>query len=85
MTYTYDRDGRIQVEEKDQIKARLGRSPDLEDALMCTYAHPVAVVPKTLSGVPASLLSAVQGSMHRRGTDYDPYERFAEEQKRSHG
>ena len=29
------------LEDKAQIKARLGRSPDLADALALTFAHPV--------------------------------------------
>lgn len=32
--------GKLQLEEKDMIKARLGRSPDLADALALTFAMP---------------------------------------------
>jgi hypothetical protein len=38
-TYTFV-NGRFQLEDKDQIKARLGRSPDLADALALTFAVP---------------------------------------------
>ena len=38
-TYTFV-NGVFQLEEKDQIKARLGRSPDLADALFETFAIP---------------------------------------------
>jgi phage terminase large subunit len=38
-TYTF-RNGKFQIEEKDQIKDRLGRSPDLADALALTFALP---------------------------------------------
>ena len=38
-TYTFH-GGQFQLEEKDQIKARLGRSPDLADALALTFAIP---------------------------------------------
>lgn len=38
-TYTFH-NGVFQLEEKDQIKKRLGRSPDLADALALTYALP---------------------------------------------
>lgn len=69
--YTLALDGRIQIEEKAQIKARLGRSPDLEDALGCTFAYPVHVVRKTLHGYPE--LSELIGQ--RSQTDYDPYTR----------
>jgi hypothetical protein len=33
--------GRLQIEEKDQIKKRLHRSPDLADALALTFTQPV--------------------------------------------
>jgi len=38
-TYTYV-NGKFLLEEKDQIKARIGRSPDLADALALTFALP---------------------------------------------
>ncbi len=37
----YDRRGRLQLEEKDELKKRLGRSPDKGDALALTFAEPV--------------------------------------------
>lgn len=40
-TYFYKGD-KIQIESKDQIKDRLGRSPDIADALALTFAFPVA-------------------------------------------
>jgi phage terminase large subunit len=40
VTYWFKGD-QIQVEAKDQIKVRLGRSPDKFDALACTFAFPV--------------------------------------------
>lgn len=39
-TYTVREDGKFQIEAKDQIKERLGRSPDLADALALTFAMP---------------------------------------------
>lgn len=36
--YKYDRYGRRQIESKDDTKKRIGRSPDLADALMLAYA-----------------------------------------------
>ena len=35
--YTWDYLGRIQIESKDEIRSRLGRSPDSGDALALTY------------------------------------------------
>lgn len=37
----YDAMGRLQLEGKDEIKKRLGRSPDKADALALTFAEPV--------------------------------------------
>lgn len=39
-TYTHQRD-RLQLEAKDQIAERIGRSPDLADALALTFSQPV--------------------------------------------
>jgi hypothetical protein len=38
-TYTFV-GGRFMLEEKDEIKERLGRSPDLADGLALTFAMP---------------------------------------------
>ena len=40
-TYWFEK-GKIRVEEKDQIKRRIGVSPDLWDAFCCTFAQEVA-------------------------------------------
>lgn len=40
-TYTFS-NGKIILEDKDQVKKRLGRSPDLADALALTFAMPIA-------------------------------------------
>ena len=83
--YTYARDGRIQIEEKEQIKARLGRSPDLEDALACTFAYPVHVPRKNVFGYPEHLSTLIEQQAHRSGLDYDPYQKYAREAERDHG
>ena len=41
-SYSFDAAGRMVLESKDKIKERLGRSPDLADALALTFAMPVA-------------------------------------------
>ena len=41
-TYKFDSANRMQLESKDDIKKRGGRSPDLGDALALTFAYPVA-------------------------------------------
>lgn len=43
-TYTVREDGKFQIEAKEQVKERLGRSPDLADALALTFAYPDAMV-----------------------------------------
>ena len=37
----YDSCGRLQLESKEEVRKRLGRSPDLGDALALTFAEPV--------------------------------------------
>ena len=37
----YDAQGRLQLEEKDEIKKKLGHSPDFADALALTFAEPL--------------------------------------------
>jgi hypothetical protein len=55
-TYTFQ-NGKIRLEEKDQIKKRLGFSPDRADALALTFALPdrpaKTTLPWELLGVPA--------------------------------
>lgn len=40
--YKFDAQNRMHLESKDDIKKRLGKSPDLADALALTFAYPVA-------------------------------------------
>lgn len=37
----YDSKGRLQLESKDEVKKRIGRSPDRADAFVLTFAEPV--------------------------------------------
>ena len=39
--YSFDASGRMKLESKDELKARIGKSPDLADALALTFAMPV--------------------------------------------
>ena len=45
----YDAMGRLQLESKDEIKKRLGRSPDKADAFVLTFAEPVYDNGKTMT------------------------------------
>jgi hypothetical protein len=68
-TYSFKGD-QFLIEPKEQIKKRLGRSPDLADALALTFAYPVSPKPR-FSGLEA----AVAGSYNPMGSAaaYDPY------------
>jgi phage terminase large subunit len=48
-TYSY-RGDKFQLEGKDEIKERLGRSPDIADALACTFAFPVPLKSRLQAG-----------------------------------
>jgi hypothetical protein len=62
-TYSFS-GGKFVLEEKDQIKKRLGRSPDLADALALTFAMPE--MPRGLSDA--------RGSVGKTLHEFDPYE-----------
>jgi hypothetical protein len=62
-TYTFV-NGVFQLEDKDQIKERLGRSPDLADAYMQTYA---------LEDMPGEVIEKLQRRAHAQ-RDADPFE-----------
>ena len=66
-TYFFAR-GKFQIEAKDQVKKRLGRSPDLADALALTFALPDT--PKR-DGV-----SGLRDRKKDSPNDYDPYARM---------
>lgn len=64
-TYFFSGD-RVQIEDKKQVKVRLGRSPDLADALALTFAAPVH--PRRDG------LVAVAGKKRRKRNEFDPFE-----------
>jgi len=63
-TYTFI-NGKFQLEDKDHIKERIGRSPDLADALALTFAIP---------DQPAAFMQELTGSAHTK-TEWDPYDK----------
>ena len=64
-TFTF-RNGKFALEEKDQIKQRLGRSPDYADALALTFALPE---------MPGQMYAGgLQGNANHALTDYDPFD-----------
>ena len=71
-TYTF-MNGQILIEEKDQIKKRLGRSPDIADALALTYAIPD--MPGQFRTVRGADGETARSGGGRALTEYDPYAR----------
>lgn len=63
-TYSYNSANKLCLESKDDIKARIMRSPDLADALALTFASPVA---KSLRHAHPSLADKPMSF------DYDPF------------
>ncbi len=63
--YWFDKKGRVVLEQKQDIKARLGRSPDRSDAYALTFAG--TVLPR------AARAAAVAGAAAQAVTDYDPF------------
>lgn len=74
-TYTFH-NGQFVLEEKAMVKARLGRSPDLADALFETFALPEAPseVDERLRamGLPTSV--SVTSGVGRALSDFDPFQ-----------
>lgn len=72
-TYTITPAGKFQIEDKKLVKERLGRSPDLADALALTFALPE--MPRDL-GAYAGVGTAEGRLFGRAGrviSEYDPY------------
>lgn len=66
-TYTFA-SGKFRIEEKKQIKERLGSSPDYADALALTFAH------EEMPGQQIEGLNIVMNSHPQHLSDYDPFE-----------
>jgi len=66
-TYFF-KDGKLQLEDKEQIKKRLGFSPDRADALALTFAYPDEPAMTSLE----ALVARAKGS-NKVLTEFDPY------------
>jgi hypothetical protein len=66
-TYAFHR-GKFLLEDKDQVKKRLGRSPDLADALALTFG--LVDMPATATGPGAALTARAR---QQQATEFDPY------------
>jgi hypothetical protein len=66
----YDTRGRLQLETKEDVKKRLGRSPDKADALALTFAEPVYDVgqPKMYGNGFVTMEQLFADSMKREAT-----------------
>jgi phage terminase large subunit len=64
VTYSY-KNGRLIIEDKEQVKARIGESPNEADALFQTFAMP---------DMPGEMEQKLLGrNKHQAKTDFDPY------------
>jgi phage terminase large subunit len=65
MTYTFN-NGKLQLEDKDLFKKRLGFSPDEADAAALTFAMP---------DMPAAMMNNIPGQTRgKMQSDFDPYQ-----------
>ncbi len=75
--YGFNRQGQIQLEAKDSIRARLGRSPDRSDALALTFAvEPAVAVPFDADAFAADRKAEAEywdRGILRDIKEYDPY------------
>jgi len=65
------KDGRLKLEDKDQLKSRLGFSPDRADALALTFALPDSPARNEFEEI-RDTIREVNGSS-RNGHDYNPF------------
>ncbi|MBS0520534.1 MAG: hypothetical protein JSR90_17695 [Proteobacteria bacterium] len=71
-TYSF-RGDRLLLEPKDQVKQRLGHSPDDADAFALTFAQPVAAQPAYADRTMAYVAQRARPQPGRCLTDYDPF------------
>lgn len=67
-TYTFDGSGKFMLESKDQIKERLGFSPDIADALCLTFGLPEMPARTSIPGMSSKADRAI--------ADFDPMREF---------
>lgn len=66
--YSFTTSGKFILQDKDIIKEKLGRSPDLADALALTFAFP------DMPGDVSAQLGMGSGTRNRMRSDYEPLE-----------
>ena len=72
-TYTF-RGDKLLLEPKDQVKARLGYSPDDADAFVLTFAQPVAARLRLYDRTMEAVALRERRRPGRVITEYDPLE-----------
>ena len=70
MTYVFKGD-KLWVEEKEQVREKLGRSPDRADALALTFAYPVSPA-ATSASLSAAVRESYLTAAEQRGDPYNP-------------
>lgn len=71
-TYSFKGD-QFLIEPKEQIKKRLGRSPDYADALALTFAYPVHAKPRAVDQFGRPNLEAMVAGSYGSGEPGEPY------------
>lgn len=67
--YEYNPRGQIKIERKEDMKERLGFSPDIGDALCCTFAPGIEMKLTTIDRVPFGMVPHLS---HMTEKEYDP-------------
>ena len=65
LRYRYSAQGKIQIESKDELKPRLGRSPDLADACLIGFPEAIPELPGIFIGRAGSSRSIEVGGRRR--------------------
>lgn len=73
VTYTFDKSGRFLIEDKDLIKEKIGRSPDLADALALTFCQVEMPKGSVLEKLPFAVAQTLPGR-GKTVTEMDPFE-----------
>jgi hypothetical protein len=73
-TYSFNARGELMLESKDEMRRRGVASPDVADALACTFAYSVAL-DKTLTSGPDKWDALAHGGRNFIQSEYDPVQR----------
>jgi len=71
--YEHDLKGRVKVEPKDEIRKRIGRSPDNADALLLAYYHPRSTATDWFEAAMGGMAGSLDLSAGGSSSVADPY------------